>query len=45
MSEDINRWPMLRSMHFDVRLKPGTTTVRAVIIRSEFEHVLVKNGD
>jgi hypothetical protein len=30
--------PTLRAISFDVKLKPGTNTVRTVIVRSEFEH-------
>jgi len=39
MANDLNKWPSLRSIAFDVKLKPGTSTIRAIIVRPEFEHV------
>ena len=44
MAAQVNGWQNLRGITFDVKLKPGTTKVRAVITRPEFERVMV-NGD
>lgn len=45
MASQVNGWDNLRGISFDVKLKPGTMTVRAVIVRPELERVLYSNGD
>lgn len=39
---NIEQWTELRSIVFDVKLKPGTMQVRAVIVRPEFERVTLE---
>lgn len=43
MATDINSNGLLRAVSFDVKLKPGTTIIRAVVVRPEIERTL--NGD
>lgn len=45
MSSHINGALDLRSITFDVKLKPGTVTVRTVLVRPEYESVLVANDE
>lgn len=44
MGLELNARGDLRSISFDVKLIPGTSTIRAVVVRPEFE-TLLGNGD
>ena len=45
MGPELNARGDLRGLVFDVKLVPGTPTIRAVVVRAEFERIFVANGN